>query len=432
MCHLDSNTLNLWNSFFNYNFNLNISGNTYDDIFNNYLISNNENANYEYLDSICFIEKLLNKEYSIMFFSISEKKINTININSRSKRKFYNLLSDFSIIITKNFPLDKDSLSSNKIILRHEIIKNVLTSNETHFFSENLPFSIKDNRVFITKEFHNLLFENEERFNILKFGSFLLNKFELGVTIDNIKLKPKISVSQYGRWYWSGTEKIQNDVKSRQKVYKKFIKYGKILTIDLASGEPTILYELANSILLKKLLKYRIALKRTNLDLSNSIKSLINIFIHSSSNYKDIADQFKKHDKLYVNIEKNLGVTIEDLLSSLQDEFLCYNTSIIKEHREKLSVKELNRRIVIPNSIKLSDEELIKEHRKYLQGHTHDRILNLAQKIFSLLGLIPIFTVHDSLSYFINNHDSNTLINNIINLAKNENYPTTIEVIESA
>ncbi len=123
MCHLDSNTLNLWNSFFNYNFNLNISGNTYDDIFNNYLISNNENANYEYLDSICFIEKLLNKEYSIMFFSISEKKINTININSRSKRKFYNLLSDFSIIITKNFPLDKDSLSSNKIILRHEIIK---------------------------------------------------------------------------------------------------------------------------------------------------------------------------------------------------------------------------------------------------------------------------------------------------------------------
>jgi hypothetical protein len=84
-----------------------------------------------------------------MFFSISEKKINTININSRSKRKIYNLLSDFSIIITKNFPLDKDSLSSNKIILRHEIIKNVLTSNETHFFSENLPFSIKDNRVFI-------------------------------------------------------------------------------------------------------------------------------------------------------------------------------------------------------------------------------------------------------------------------------------------
>ncbi len=171
----------------------------------------------------------------------------------------------------------------------------------------------------------------------------------MGVTIDNIKLKPKISVSQYGRWYWSGTEKIQNNVKSRQKVYKKFIKYGKILTIDLASGEPTILYELANSILLKKLLKYRIALKRTNLDLSNSIKSLINIFIHSSSNYKDIADQFKKHDKLYVNIEKNLGVTIEDLLSSLQDEFLCYNTSIIKEHREYLSVKELNRRIVIPN-----------------------------------------------------------------------------------
>jgi len=367
-----------------------------------------------------------------MFFSISEKKINTININSRSKRKFYNLLSDFSIIITKNFPLDKDSLSSNKIILRHEIIKNVLTSNETHFFSENLPFSIKDNRVFITKEFHSLLFENEERFNILKFGSFLLNKFELGVTIDNIKLKPKISVSQYGRWYWSGTEKIQNDVKSRQKVYKKFLKYGKILTIDLASGEPTILYELANSILLKKLLKYRIALKSINQELSNSIKSLINIFIHSSSNYKDIADQFKKYDKLYVNIEENLGITIEDLLSSLQDEFLCYNTNIIKEHREKLSVKELNRRIVIPNSIKLSDEELIKEHRKYLQGHTHDRILNLAQKIFSLLGLIPIFTVHDSLSYFINNHDSNTLINNIINLAKNENYPTTIEVIESA
>ena len=52
--------------------------------------------------------------------------------------------------------------------------------------------------------------------------------------------------------------------------------------------------------------------------------------------------------------------------------------------------------------------------------------------VLGLLGLIPIFTVHDSLSYFINNHDSKTLINNIINLAKNKNYPTTIEVIESA
>lgn len=430
MLTADNNLIKKWNNFFGYNCIENFSGNTYDDLFNSYLYYNNKNLAYDFLTKICFVEKNSSGIYNVTYYN-NENIINE-EINQRSKRKFYNLISDFEIIITKNFPLNDDSLDKNKIVLRHEIIKNILTSNETHFFSNDLPFSIQDNRVFLTKIFYDLLFENEERLNILKFGSFLLNKFEIGLTIDDIKLKPKISVSHYGRWYWSGTEKIQNDIKSRQKIYKKFIKYGKILTVDLASGEPTILCDLSNSILLKKLLKYRIALKKVNVDLSKSLKSLINIFIHSSSDYKAIASQFKSHDKLYLQIEQELGISIEDLLGSLQDEFLCYNNSIIDMHKKNLSVKEMNRRIVIPHSYILTDEELIKEHRKYLQGHTHDRILSLAQKIYSLTGLLPIFTVHDSISYFINNYDSEDITNKINEIFKNEKYPITIEIIESA
>lgn len=424
------NLIEKWNNFFQYNCKESFTGNTYDDLFNSYLFYNNKNLEYDYTSKICYVEKTDFNIYNIIYCVNKNLIINTIN--QKSKRKFYNLLSDFEIIITKNFPLNNDTLDKNKIILRHEIIKNILTSNETHFFSKDLPFSIEDNRVFITKIFYNLLFENTERLNILKFGSFLLNKFEIGLTIDDIKLKPKISVSHYGRWYWSGTEKVQNDTISRQKIYKKFNKYGKIVTIDLSSGEPTILCELSNSILLKKLLKYRIALKEKNYELSNSIKNLINIFVHSSSNYKDIASQFKNHDKLYLEIEKSLGITIEDLLGSLQDEILCYNNTIIKEHLQNLSVRELNRRIIIPHSFILSNEELLKEHKKYLQGHTHDRILNLAQKIYSDIGLIPIFTIHDSVSYFINNHDSNEMFNKINLIIKKEKYPVTIEIIESA
>lgn len=417
-----------WNQYFNYNCKEEFSGISFDEIFNSYLYFNNKDTKYEYISKVCFVEKQQAGIYTLTYYNGSEIIID--QMNTKARRKFYNLLGDFEVIITKNFPLITDNLDKHKTILRHEIVKNILTSNETHFFSKDLPFSINDNRVFLTSMFYSLLFENVDKLNILKFGSFLLNQFEVGMTIDDIKLKPKISVSNYGRWYWSGTEKVQNDKKSRQKIYNKFIKYGKILNIDLISGEPTILANLSESKVLKKLLKYRLAIKDKNYELSDALKFLINMFIHSSYDIESVAQQFKTHNILADQLEESLGVPVVDLLLCLQDEFLCYNRYVLDEHRKNFSVKELNRRIVIPHSHELSDIELIKEHRKYLQGHTHDRILNLAQRNYLTTGLIPIFTVHDSISYFINNHDATQITDQILKNSKDMKYPITFEILE--
>lgn len=430
MLKTNKTILTNWNDYFGYDCTEEFSGINYDTIFNDYLLFNNKDVEYDYTTKICFVEKVKPYLYTLTYYD--SKKLIEVEIGSRAKRKFYNKLEDFDIIITKEFPISADGINKNKIILRHEVIKNIFTSNNTHFFDKLLPFSIDDNRVFLTKEFYNQLIENEDKLNALMFGSFLLNQFEIGLTIDDIKLKPKISISNYGRWYWSGSEKVQNDNKSRNRIFNKFLKYGKILSIDLTSGEPTILCQLTNSKLLKKLLKYRLSLKKTDKELSTAVKNLINIFIHSSADHDTIANQYKDHCENSVRLEKKLGIEISDLLACLQDDFMCYNRYVIDEHRKNLSVKELNRRIVIPNAHVLSDKDLIKEHRKYLQGNAHDRILNLARLNYTTTGLIPIFTIHDSVSYFINNSDADNLSSIILDNAKQMKYPIELEILEGS
>ena len=80
-------------------------------------------------------------------------------IRDRSKRKFFSLINNYDIIITKNFPL-QDNFRDNKIILRYEVICNILTSNKTHYFSIDTPFPINDYTVFFTKDFYNILLNN--------------------------------------------------------------------------------------------------------------------------------------------------------------------------------------------------------------------------------------------------------------------------------
>lgn len=421
-----------WDNYFGVNIDIkkidnNTRNGSIDILFNWYLSNVSQLYNYDFNLDICFCEK---SKFSYNIFYIVDDKLEKIEFGFKAKRKFYNFLSSFNTIITNGFPLSKNTLSENKEILRYEIVRNILTSNHTHFFSKSLPFSIDDKTVFFTTEFYSII-KNETQYDNILFSSFLLNEFELGVTIDDIVLKPCITVSPYGRWYWSGTEKVQNDIKAREKIYHKFIKYGKIINLDLTSGEPTILSELSNSKFLKKLIKCRILLnEKGDIELSGILKDILNIFIHSLDTPKEAYNKFKYKNPNYLDIEKKLKTSVFDIFSCLQNEFLCYNNYILNDYKNNLSVTECNRRIVNPGNILLSDIELLKEHRKFLQGLTHDKIINIARLIYDKIGLLPIFTIHDSLSYFIDNKND-AYIDVINSIAKTFKTPLTIEIIET-
>lgn len=420
-----------WNRLFNVNEQIkDITFSDSDTLFNNFIDKISRNKTYNITDKICYCEKV-DQNYNIRYAADIEKnEISTEFFNVRAKRKLFDLINNFEIIITNGFALTTDT-APKKTVLRYEVIRNIFTSNHTHFFSIDMPFSIDNSNIFLTEIFYNELKSNKNRLNTLKFSSYLLNTFELGVTIDEVILKPKITVSPYGRWYWSGTEKVQNDSKARNRIYNKLIKYGKIMNIDLISGEPTILQSLTKSATLKKLIKMRIKLynEEDTTKLSSSIKNLMNIYIHSL-NTPEIAEEQFRNDDNYSNIEKLLHMTILDIFRNLDNEFEEYNRKVIDEYRENLAMVECDRRIVNPLAIVMSDRDIIKEHRKFLQGHTHDKILKIAQNIYSNLGFIPLFTIHDSISYFINNHDEKPIIENVYKIANSLKTPVTIEIME--
>jgi hypothetical protein len=75
---------------------------------------------------------------------------------------------------------------------------------------------------------------------------------------------------------------------------------------------------------------------------------------------------------------------------------MVYNTTVADTYRSNLAFSEGNRRIVNPGFVDLSDEELIKKHRVFLQGHVHDAVLRMAYKVYQHLGKYPLLTIHDS------------------------------------
>lgn len=418
-----------WNNYFDLNLvedNYTVDDLTIDNLFNSYLASYSSTLSFEYTDNMCTCEK----QNSRIIVTYYKNKICTDEFDVRSKRKFYNLINNFDYIITNNLPISAEALNKTKILLRYEIIRNILTSNHTHFFNKDLPFSVNDNSVFMTKAFLHELTSHKERLAKLRFSSYLLNQFELGVAIDDLVLKPNISISPYGRWYWSGTEKVQNDLKSRKRIFNKLLKYGKILNIDLISGEPMILSQLSNSSLLKKLLKYRISIKKNDIELSTVLKNLINIYIHAVTTPEDAYYKFKANND-YKLVESKLGIPVIDILAGLQDDFLWYNKKVIDNYRQNLSCDELSRRIVNPGVFISSENDVIKEHRKFLQGHTHDKILDIAMLTFKEMNILPIFTVHDSLTYFISNSENLLEVKDIVKKnAKLIKTPITLEILE--
>lgn len=399
----------------------------YTEVFNRFLKTKLYTYDYNFFnDELCFCEKKDNC-YVLYYISKKMKMIQKVEYDLNDKRKMYNFLDNYNFIIYKNFSLNKDAFD-HKICLRYEVIVNLLSSNKTHFFKDDFLYHDKNIILFFTEKFITVLEENPERYELIKFASFLLNTFEEGFVIDDIVLKPTITISPYGRWYWSGTEKIQNDKKARNKIYNKLLKYGKILNIDLVSGEPSILAELANSKLIKHLINYRIKLKDEDKELRDMIKNLLNIFIHSIDTPEDACKKFKYHNN-YELLENKFG-PILSLFEALQKDLLWYNKKIIETYEKDLAVDELFRRIVMPHTSILKPREIIKEHRKFLQGHTHDRILNLARINYENLQLLPIFTIHDSLSYFVNHLNYEKIAKKIYKIAKKLNYKITIEVLE--
>lgn len=415
-----------WNKIFNASISSDEleNSNDIDKLFNDYLRIINKDIIYVFREDICLVERLNYKYY--IYYS-EDNKLNKTELDVRSKRKLFSLLNNYNTIITKNFPL-QNNFTDNKIILRYELIQNLFTSNNTHYFSADLPFPADDYRIFFVDKFYNMLLNNTARYNLLKFSSLLLNHFENGITVDEFILKPDITVSHYGRWYWTNTEKIQTSLRIRNKLYSKIIKYGKVLNIDFISAEPNLLSQLHKSELMKKLVKYRILIKRKDPELSDIIKNLLNIYIHSNDPPEIAAEKFRQHNA--DKIKDVFGIAVLDILTCLQEDLLCYNKYIIDEYRSKLYVEEFYRRIVIPNIPLLEDGDIIKEHRKFLQGHVHDHVLELARLLYEDLNILPIFTIHDSLSYFISNGiDIDAIKTSLRKNLKSLKLPIELEVI---
>ena len=416
--------INNWNKIFSEGIPSNKINDNNDihQLFNDYLNLIVANRTYELREDICLIDKLGYK-YNIYF--ANNNSIHKTELDVRSKRKFFSLINNYDIIITKNFPL-QDNFRDNKIILRYEVICNILTSNKTHYFSIDTPFPINDYTVFFTKDFYNILLNNPVKFNFIKFSSMLLNKFEIGLTIDDVILKPRINISRYGRWYWSNTKNFQTNLNVRNKLYSKLTRYGNVFNIDFISAEPNLLSKLCNSKLLQKLVKYRVVAKKSNPEVSDAVKDLLNIYIHSNDSPVEAYKKLNKHKQNMV--ENALGVSVLDILSCLEDDFLDYNNYVIDRYKTSLSIEELIRRIVIPDAF-INDREVIKEHRKYLQGHVHDHVLELARLIYEDLNILPLFTIHDSLSYFLPKEcDLDEVKNSLIKNIKKLNIPVEVEV----
>ena len=203
-------------------------------------------------------------------------------------------------------------------------------------------------------------------------------------------------------------------------------RYGNVFNIDFISAEPNLLSKLCNSKLLQKLVKYRVVAKKSNPEVSDAVKDLLNIYIHSNDSPVEAYKKLNKHKQNMV--ENALGVSVLDILSCLEDDFLDYNNYVIDRYKTSLSIEELIRRIVIPDAF-INDREVIKEHRKYLQGHVHDHVLELARLIYEDLNILPLFTIHDSLSYFLPKEcDLDEVKNSLIKNIKKLNIPVEVEV----
>ena len=417
--------LRYWNDIFNKNGKFSCK-NALDKMFDEYLLSIDDNTNeYAYTDKVrvCLYDTT-NKMYNLYKCNDDMSNIQKHAIDKTKKRQLFDFMNDASVIIT-NFPLMH---FENKICLRYEFLINILTSSEQFlFFDKNLFFSKKSIRPFFCKKLWQPLVNNRAKFEFIKFSSFLLNHYENG-TNYGIVIKPTVKVSQYGRWYWSNTIKIQNNSDVRRDAINILSKAGDVVNLDLISGEPTILSQLSRSKSLKSLISLRIKLNQNGKDnLSKKLKEIMNISIHSVESPLKILDKVIKNDN---SCSKQLfDLKSSGIFDSLQDELECYNNTVIDSYVKNMSMIEQYRRVINPFAIIMTNYDIIKEHRKYLQGLVNDRINNIAFELYKKHDIMPIFSVHDSLCYVCENVDSNKLMESIMEISKSVKAPISVEKI---
>lgn len=380
--------------------------------------------NYSLLDNVCVCHA--ENDIIHIIYTDNNDVINTV-ISNKNRRKLYNIINNYQYVIS-NFAIDKPN--KDVITLREEVIDNYLFCNYRYYLDTECILSKCNHEIYLFGNLFNKLTSNIDFFEQIIFDSTLLNTFIKGLTVDDIIIKPKINISQYGRWYWSNTDKFQTNITERNKVYSKLSKSGIIVNIDLVSGEPIVLAKLAHSKLLKKFVDYRISLKDKDDEMRNILKKFINIFIHSYPTVNSVYQTVVKTVPNYQRIESIIGIPLDKIIEKLFAEFIKYNNKIVETYKNTLEYTELQRRIVNPLAPIMSDAQIIKEHRKYMQGHTHDLVLKYAymnNKKFS--DIYPIFTIHDCLSYFI---QDTSIIDEFIKTvkynAKALNIPINLEI----
>jgi hypothetical protein len=273
--------INSWNNVFKSSVFIsdNSSINDTDTLFNNFLSEYQKDQKYEYNENICVCLKNGNK---LNLYSSNDNKIEFREIGLNTRKKFKNYINNYDIVIT-NFNIENDfvqnclKINPNKVFLRYEILHSSFSGGKSNFITDQIAFPNENPAAYLTKAFYKKLIKNSAQLSFFKYSSFLLNHFESGKIIGDVSMKPKINVSDFGRWYWSGSCKIQQDREYRDNLINNIQNIGgKYISIDFISASPSMLAKITKSKTLNNMVKSRI--KNTdNKEYTNIIKQLLNI-----------------------------------------------------------------------------------------------------------------------------------------------------------
>lgn len=368
----------------------------------------------------------------ITLVSYEEGKMSKKNVGMGAEKKIKAFLNRFDYIMF-NFEIDtrlmKECLeiTPNKKFLRFDLIRNIFSGGQTNYLSTYLTFSGIDDSVFLSEELLSILKTDKKMMCFLTFASFLLSHFGKSIVMGATAVKSKISLSDYGRWYWKGKGNIQNDTKVKNLIKEKILDNGdKFISIDFISASPSMLYLITGSESLGDLVRSRI-LNIEDEKYAANMKKLINVFVHSAANPEKVKLQLKSSvdfDYLQSRSEFNLDEKIESVFM----ELMLYNNQVIEQYESDLSSKERMRRMVIPEIPIMDDLEKIKTHRIYLQGHVNDVVVAFIKKVYERTQILPLFTVHDSINYYVDkNADVETLTVNLERASREVRMPYRIE-----
>lgn len=400
-----------------------------DRMFDNFLHSCIKDKTFEYSDDILLSLKTTD---GVTFYYSKDGKVKIDPASNILRKKFNHHVKKHSIIITNySVPMGLigDVLTNHdKIFLRFEIVQSILTGCKFNCLDSSLLFPSNVPTCYLTKDFLNLITSTKGKLMFLRYSSFLLNYFEnSSILMQEESIKSDVAVSEYGRWYWKGQINFQRDKSLRTKLIRSVKEDGdKYVSVDFISASPSMLASLAKSKTLKMLVKDRI-IHNEDKKYSDGIKQILNIFVHGNLDSEFFISAYS-HKIDFDYISKIGGFDISDILHSLQGEFFGYNNTVITKYKMHLSYNELRRRIVNPIAIIQTDEEVIKRHRVYLQGHIHDNIILLTWYAFSKMGVLPLYTVHDSVSFRISkDQDYSLFIDTLKAAVKKIKLPYRIE-----